>query len=60
VPDLQPASPDSGTNVEPKLLASLGEALAFLGDATAGLDPLPIWQQHLHTLVPSPAAAGGS
>ncbi len=48
------------TNVEPKLLASLGEALAFLGDAAARLDPLPIWQQHLHTLVPSPGAAGGS
>ncbi|MBI2928500.1 MAG: hypothetical protein HYY24_22760 [Verrucomicrobia bacterium] len=48
------------TGLEPKLLASLSEALAFLGDVTARLDPLPIWREHLHTLVPSPGAAGGS
>ena len=48
------------TQVEPKLLVSLGEALGFLGDATARLDPLPIWRLHLHTLVPSPGTAGGS
>jgi hypothetical protein len=56
--NLQVLMPEA--NIEPKLLASLGEALAFLGDATAGLDPLPIWRQHLHTLVPSPGAAAGS
>jgi len=48
------------THVEPKLLASLEEALAFLGEATAGLDPLPVWQKHLQTLVPSPGAVSGS
>jgi hypothetical protein len=48
------------THVEPRLLASVGEALAFLGEATTGLDPLPVWQKHLHTLVPSPGAVSGS
>ena len=48
------------TNFEAKLLASLGEALGFLSDATARVDPLAIWRQHLHTLVPSPGATGGS
>ncbi len=48
------------TDFEAKLLASLGEALRFQGDVTARIDPLAIWRQHLHTLVPSPGAAGGS
>ena len=38
----------------------MGEALRFLGEATARVDPLPIWRQHLHTLVPNPGAAGSS
>jgi hypothetical protein len=45
------------SSIETKLLASLAEALAFLGDATAGLDPLPVWREHLHELVPSPAGS---
>jgi hypothetical protein len=48
------------TGVEPRLLASVGDALALLGDPAADLDPLPVWEKHLHTLVPSPGAAGGS
>ena len=44
----------SATRIEPQLLASLTEAFVFLGDSAANLDPLPVWHQHLHELVPDP------
>lgn len=38
---------------------SVREALGFLGDAATRLDPMSIWKEHLHRLVPSPGATGG-
>ncbi len=46
------------TDLTAALRASIGEALNSLKDATAPLDPMPIWRKHLHTLVPSPANQG--
>jgi len=44
--------------LEPKLERSLREAFAFLGADLAQLNPMPIWEKHLHTLVPSPDGTG--
>ena len=37
---------------------SLREALTFLAVAPAEIEPMPIWQEHLHLLLPSPDSGG--
>lgn len=50
---LAPAS-----NVSPGLAASIREALEFLGETAARLDPMRVWRKHLHTLVSVPGQNG--
>ncbi|MCX6928817.1 MAG: hypothetical protein NT154_37235 [Verrucomicrobia bacterium] len=46
--------------LDPKLEQSLREAFAALAAAVAQLDPMPIWEKHLHALVPSPERTGSN
>jgi hypothetical protein len=39
---------------------SVRNAFASLGSEVGRLSPMPAWEKHLHTLVPSPDGAGGS
>ena len=44
--------------LDPKLERSLREAFTFVGADLAQFNPMPIWEKHLHTLVPSPDGTG--
>jgi hypothetical protein len=44
--------------LDPKLEQSLREALASVAADLAQVNPMPIWEKHLHTLVPSLAGTG--
>ncbi len=48
--------PSIGLNA--KLEESLREALSFLRVGVGEFDPMPIWEKHLQTLVPSPGSSG--
>ena len=52
----QVLAPSIGLNA--KLEESLREALGFLRVGVVELDPMPIWEKHLHTLVPTPGTNG--
>ena len=44
--------------VSEQMEKSLREALASLGDKANLVEVTPVWEQHLHTLVPSPGGSG--
>ena len=44
--------------LEATLEKSLREALTILAVGPTEIEPMPIWQQHLHLLVPSPDSGG--
>jgi hypothetical protein len=46
--------------LDPTLEKSLREALTFLTVDPVEIEPMPVWQEHLHLLVPSPGSGDSS